>query len=370
MGAAIFVVGATGHTGRRVAQELAAAGRPPVLVGRSAAKLAKLADAIGGADHIGVGSDWNELRERVGPRDVVVSTVGPFAKVGEPPLRIAAEVGATYFDSTGEPPFVRQVFERYDAPAKESGASLVPAFGYDFVPGNIAAELALREAGESATRVDVGYYLTGPLRAAAGPAARESIAETFVAPLFTFREGRLQEEPGGARMRSFAIGGRQRPALSIGATEHLALPRRHPRLDDVNVYLGWFGPLTPLMHSGAAFTSRLIRRPAVKRVMARGAGMAIRLGTREPTPASTAAVGSHIVAVAYDRVGVELATATLVGTNPLDYTGKLLAWAADQAVRSGNAASGALGPTEAFELEHLIEASTRAGIARPARAQA
>ncbi len=46
-------------------------------------------------------------------------------------------------------------------PRGASGATLLTAMGYDFVPGALAGALALREAGEGAVRVDVGYYALG-----------------------------------------------------------------------------------------------------------------------------------------------------------------------------------------------------------------
>ena len=53
--------------------------------------------------------------------DVLVSTVGPFARWGEPAVRAAVAVGARYLDSTGEPPFIRRVFTEFGAPAAPLG---------------------------------------------------------------------------------------------------------------------------------------------------------------------------------------------------------------------------------------------------------
>src|SRR5439155_2574537 len=67
--------------------------------------------------------------------------------------------GAHYFDSSGEGSFVRRVFE-LDSVATARGATVVPAFGYDYVPGNLAGALALTRAGERARRIEIGYFLT------------------------------------------------------------------------------------------------------------------------------------------------------------------------------------------------------------------
>ncbi|MFI2671777.1 hypothetical protein ACH5AU_19875 [Streptomyces albidoflavus] len=74
---------------------------------------------------------------------------------------VAGRTGAHYLDSTGEPPFIRQVFA-LDAVATANGASVVVrAFGCDYVPGNLAGALALTKAGERARHaVEIGYFLT------------------------------------------------------------------------------------------------------------------------------------------------------------------------------------------------------------------
>ena len=54
----------------------------------------------------------NSVFAAVGPGDVLISTVGPFAKWGDAAVRAAiAASGAVYLDSTGEPVFIRRVFE-------------------------------------------------------------------------------------------------------------------------------------------------------------------------------------------------------------------------------------------------------------------
>ena len=92
------------------------------------------------------------MRALVERGDVLVSTVGPFARWGEPAVQAAIAAGAHYLDSTGEGSFIREVFERFGPGAQAAGCGLVTAFGYDWVPGNLAGALALRDAGEAATQ--------------------------------------------------------------------------------------------------------------------------------------------------------------------------------------------------------------------------
>ena len=154
-----------------------------------------------------------------GPDDVLVSTVGPFEKWGEPALRAAVAAGCTYLDSTGEPRFIRRVFEEFGPPAAKSGARLLTAMGYDFAPGALAGALALEEAGEDAVRVDVGYYALGGGPTSLSAGTRESIVGDHAQ-----RQPRVPRRPCalGALGRARAL----LPGRGQGARGDLARRRR------------------------------------------------------------------------------------------------------------------------------------------------
>jgi len=71
-------------------------------------------------------------------------------KVGRPAVAAAVDAGAVYLDSSGEPPFIREVFEEFGPRAERTGAVLLTAFGYDYVPGSLAGALAMQAAGPGA----------------------------------------------------------------------------------------------------------------------------------------------------------------------------------------------------------------------------
>ncbi len=356
-GARIVICGATGHTGRRTAQELVAAGLRPLLAGRNPIRLTEIATDLGGLDVAVVDlADPESIRRLLTPGDVVISTVGPFAQVGDSPIEAAIVAGAHYLDSTGEPAFVRKVFQHYGPRAEAAGIALLTGFGYDFVPGNLAAAFALRDAPD-AVRVDIGYYLTGAVRAAAGPAARDSLACALTEPMYAWRARRLVEEPGGTRMRYFDIDGASRAGLSIGASEHFALPRSFPQLTEINVYLGWFGPATPVLHRMSRATAVATRLPFGAIVIRHAARLAIRAGTTDPTPQSIARTRSWFTATAYDASGNQLSHTALHGPDHLTLTARLLSWAAQQAARGAITATGALGPIQAVALDDLTAAA-------------
>jgi hypothetical protein len=69
--------------------------------------------------------------------------------------------GGSWPKPSQEGPFIKTVLEDYDDAARAAGCALLPAFGYDYVPGNLAGALAAREAGEAATSLDIAYFVTG-----------------------------------------------------------------------------------------------------------------------------------------------------------------------------------------------------------------
>src|SRR3982750_4447843 len=157
MAARIVLFGAPGYTGELTARELAGIGERPVLAGRDGARLRVLADALGGLEWAVAGVGRPEsVRALVGEGDVL--------------------------DSTGETPFIRRVFEEWGPRAEARGVALLTAMGYDWVPGNLAAALALRDAGPNATRAEIGYFFRGPVGMSGG--TRASAAGVMLEPSY------------------------------------------------------------------------------------------------------------------------------------------------------------------------------------------
>src|SRR4051794_2347550 len=245
MASRVVVFGATGYTGELIASRLAAAGAKPVLAGRSEERLETLATRLGGLEVVRADAlRQNTVFDLVtSTEDVLISTVGPFSKWGLPAVRAAVAAGCTYLDTTGEPEFIRRVYEDFSGPAARSGARLLPAMGYDFAPGALAGGLALDEAPE-AVRVDIGYYALGEGPASLSAGTRESIIGVTLGDGFAYRDGSVRPARPAERVRSFLVDGRSREAFSIGGAEHYGLPAAFSSLREVNVYLGWFGPLS------------------------------------------------------------------------------------------------------------------------------
>lgn len=363
MSSRIVLFGATGFTGELTARALVARGARPLLAGRSAERLGALQAELGCdtavVDATAGGAD--AIAALLSPGDVLVSTVGPFVRWGEPAVVAAIRARANYLDSTGEPPFIRRVFERHGPPAAAAGCVLLTAMGYDYVPGNLAAAMALDEAGPQAVGVDVGYFVTGDSAGQFSGGTRASAAGMLTEPAYAFRDGRLVSERGARHVRRFDRGV---PAISVGASEQFALPRVHPQLRDVRVWLGWFGPASRPLQLISGVTSLATRLPGVRRAITTTAERFVKGSTGGPDPATRARARSRIIAITSDADGWPLNAVGLEGASPYDFTAEMLAWGAMRAADGGLLGSGALGPVEAFGLDELEVGVAQAGIRR------
>jgi len=351
--------GASGYTGARVAAAMVARGLRPVLLGRDDAKLAALAGRLGGLDTAYADvADRTSLMEQIRADDVLVSTVGPFHKLGWVAIRAAVDAGATYLDSAGEAPFIRSAYEWFGPEAEGTGAALLIAFGHRYVPGVLAGALALRDAGPAAERVDVGYFGTGRGRLLSRGSVHALLGIAFE-PGYAFRRGGLRDEPAGRRRRTFAVEGRPRPGLSVGASEQFALPRLAPQLRAVDVYLE---ERSAVVRPALGITSLVGRVRTARTAAWILAGYATRRLPAAPAEAALARATVHVVAEAFDAAGAVLARTRLRAPEAYGLTADLLAWGAGRAAEHGVAGVGALDPVTAFGLDELVKGAAEAGV--------
>jgi short subunit dehydrogenase-like uncharacterized protein len=364
----IVLFGATGYTGRLTAEAMVSRGEQPVLAGRSPERLTELAARLGGLETaVADVAQPRTVRALVEAGDVLATTVGPFARWGDTAVEAAIAAQAAYLDCNGEPSFIRRVFERYGQRAADTGTALVTAFGYDSVPGNLAALLALREAGEAAERVDVGYFLPGDRSGWMSGGTRASLAAASLEPAFAWRAGIRTERPA-ARVRSFQVAGRRRRAISAGSSEHFALQPLHPQLQEVNTYLGYLVRTPRGVQLLSALGARAGRVPGVRAGVQTLGGRFVKGWTDGPDARTRAKTGTHVVAVTYDAAGAELTEVHVSGINGYEFTGRILAWGASRAADGALSGVGALGPVEAFGLEEVEAGCAEAGIQRSAAA--
>jgi short subunit dehydrogenase-like uncharacterized protein len=152
----IVLYGASGFVGALTAAHLAVHGPEGVriaLAGRSKEKLEATRAALPPAARewpllVADSRDPGSLAALASATRVLATTVGPYARYGLPVVEACARAGTHYADLTGEVLFVREAIDRTDALARESGARIVHACGYDSVPSDLGV-LLLHERAEA-----------------------------------------------------------------------------------------------------------------------------------------------------------------------------------------------------------------------------
>jgi short subunit dehydrogenase-like uncharacterized protein len=152
--------------------------------------------------------------------------------------------------------------------------------------------------------------------------------------------------------------------VSVPTSEHLALPRIHPTLRDVDVFLGWFGQASEPMRVLSAGLEPVLKLPGARDGLQGLFGRLVKGSTGGPDAAARAKSSSVVLAEAFDAAGTKLATVRLEGRNGYDFTGAVLAWGATTAAAGGLQGTGALGPVDGFGLDALQRGCAEAGIAR------
>lgn len=151
----IAVFGATGFTGRLVAQYLdktypAGSGVSWAMVGRSKGKLEAVRDEIGASPEtplmIADAADPASIKALVDSAKVILTTVGPYQLYGNELVAACAESGTDYVDLCGEPAWMRQMIDKHEAPAKQSGARIVFSCGFDSIPSDLGVYMLQKEA--------------------------------------------------------------------------------------------------------------------------------------------------------------------------------------------------------------------------------
>ncbi len=194
----VVLYGATGYTGRLIAEELAEHEADIGLAGRDRSKLEALAGELDTEPELFVASvdDRPALDAMAQRTEVVLSAAGPFKRLGPPVLDASLANGTAFADITGEQSFLRAAYDR-DPLAKEAGVPVVDALGFDVIPSDLAAFHAT-EGLDEVSRLDLAIDSTARL---SGGTKRSMAASTGDG--WYYEHGRFRRAPPGRFVRSF-----------------------------------------------------------------------------------------------------------------------------------------------------------------------
>lgn len=354
----IVLYGATGYTGKLTAAELKRLGADFVISGRNRDKLEALRDELGGEVAVRPASldEPEELRELLADCAAVIDCAGPFLLHGEPVLRAAVETETHYLDTTGEQTYMKLAFDTYGPQAERAGTVVIPAMGFDYVPGDMLAALTAEGMGE-VDEVTLAYSVTG----------FGTSRGTMLSALEMLKGGdvewrKLQWLPADQSIGrgSFDFGpplGPKRMAR-YPAGEQITVPRHVPTrrvrtLIGVSSLAGPLAPVLPLIGRPAQLALRTPLRKAL--------GVAISRLPEGPDPEDRAAAKFTIVCEV--TRGRTKRRGVVTGGDVYGLTAAAIAEGALTAAKGGISSSGALAPSQAFAPARFLEKLRRFDVA-------
>jgi short subunit dehydrogenase-like uncharacterized protein len=159
----VIVYGASGYTGRLVAEHLAkrygVGGEVTwAMAGRNAAKLAEVRDEIGAPKDtplvIADADDPASLDAMVRRAKAIITTVGPYQLYGDALIAACAAAGTDYLDLTGEPNWMAKTVAAHHETAKKTGARLCHSAGFDSIPFELGVLFC-----EETAKTQLGAYV-------------------------------------------------------------------------------------------------------------------------------------------------------------------------------------------------------------------
>lgn len=152
----IVVFGATGFTGKLTAEYLVQCADADniklAIAGRSSAKLEACKQdllTLNNKAHLETiqadSGDYGSLVKMAAQAKVVITTVGPYLKYGEPLVRACVEAGTHYVDLTGEPEFVDGLEHDYHEQASAKKIKIINSCGFDSIPHDLGALYTVHE---------------------------------------------------------------------------------------------------------------------------------------------------------------------------------------------------------------------------------
>ena len=204
-----LVYGANGYTGALVARLAASRGERPVVAGRNAAEVERLAKELG-LDHRVFSLDEPAAVDRgLEGMAAVLHCAGPFSRTYRAMAEACFRTKTHYLDVTGEAVVFESLAAR-DAEARKAGVMLLPGSGFDVVPSDCLA-LHLKNRLPTAKRLSLGFHPIGGLSRGTATTMIENLHRGGLVR----RGGRLVGVPAAWKTRVIDFGRGPRTAMTI-----------------------------------------------------------------------------------------------------------------------------------------------------------
>lgn len=154
----ILIYGATGYTGQLIVQQAVDTGLKPIIAGRSAGKIERLAEKHGLQSCV-FGLVEGEIVPHLQDVDAVIHAAGPYIHTAEAMIKACIAAKTHYLDITGEIS-VFELAKGLDEQAKAAGVMVMSGTGFDVVPTDCLSALLYEEL-PSATHLELAFMSRG-----------------------------------------------------------------------------------------------------------------------------------------------------------------------------------------------------------------
>ena len=205
----VLVYGATGYTGRLIAERLRSSLCRSIVAGRTPHRVQALAAEFGVAGRVIATDDPNALDQALDDIDVLINAASPFALTAPALIESCLRTKTHYLDITGELPVFQTAF-RYDGAARKRGIMIMPGAALGVVASDcLAMHVAALVPNAKYLRIALlrpELFSRGTFRSALGLAnSRVSIR----------RNGRLMSVPVGRLQRTFDFGDGEKESVAV-----------------------------------------------------------------------------------------------------------------------------------------------------------
>jgi len=356
----VVVYGASGYTGKLIAEFLGAKGIRFIAAGRSAERLETEMAGVPGLkagdyEIRAVAHEAGALSALFHGRSVVINVVGPFMQLGEPVAQAALAEGCHYLDTTGEQDWVMFLRERYGAAFEAKGLVLCPANAFMWAAGQLAVETLLEDDGIDS--FDLIYSPNG----SATIASTLSFLRMCTKPQYILANNALETWPTGAVIQvSLPHSHEVLRGLPWGGGCEPIWYERDPRVRNVRVCVAFPGSqlvdwIIDRMQEFARVAPGL--SPAEAEALTNSWGREV-----AQTPPREVEDVNRCVISCRARGRLAGRNLALYGTSPYLQTGLLGATAAQQLLEGRQAKVGFASPAAAFGHRKLIAALNAAGL--------
>jgi hypothetical protein len=236
----VVIYGASGYTGRLVAEYLREFNLPFVAAGRDIKRVAEAIENVPGIntieyDVVEVEHTVEALTELFIGARVVCNTVGPFASYGDEVAQAALAAGCHYVDTTGEQNWTLHAKETYGQKFADEDLLLAPSTSYMHVVSDIAANVVLETEGIDSLEILCLFSGTPTF------ASTQSIFTILAADHFYLEQDKLVKWPGAAAYKVHVPGQHEIfTALPWGGSAHPIWWQDDPRVANARALSGVF----------------------------------------------------------------------------------------------------------------------------------